>query len=663
MSGNPKYLDLAKRWIIFAASALMLGGCAPAPAKKAIKDPFFDKWRSMAKESRGYSPVAKQYEVDLPDEKTQTVPEQKTEPIAEKSLPTETVTLKMHNVEVGTLLRALARSAEQNIVISEKVTGKTSIYLEKAPWNQAFKTILRTNGLTYDWEGDIIRILTVQDMEVDLKRETQKMGLRLVEPLITRVITIEYADSKNLQENFQKLLTKNQDSQPLGAVMVDGHNNALVIQAIPTDIERMLALIQELDQPTPQILIEAQIVETTSETARDLGIQWGGLFKHKNLWLHPGANATGVVGNQLSAGGIDPTSGFVNNFPAALASGAGFTLGFAIENIGKDILATQLSALQKDGKLNILSSPSITTIDNKAAIIESGDEVPIQTIDNEGNASVEYKKAVLSLQVTPHVIEGDTLKLNIITSKDELDFSRTVSGNPTIITKKAETNVILYDGQTTVIGGLNKETKNNSEAGIPGLKDIPLLGYLFKGDSDSKKMEDILIFITPHILKQRSTPPKPAARAPQNTHPAPAPPAALTEPGPPDADRPRPVVADLPDLPHFLPSTSIIQPANESSPSLPLTPETSALQAPFAVQMGAFPTRRAANERLTLLRSHGEQPYLFIALDDQGQPRYAVRVGEFTNLAQAAEARQRLQQKLPFQPTINYTDSLQPVPH
>ena len=417
----------------------------------------------------------------------------------------------MHNVDVTTLLRALARSANQNIVISEKVKGKTSIFLREAPWDQAFKTILRTNGLTYAWEGDIIRILTAQDMELDLTRETHKKGLRLVGPLLTRIIPIQYADAKNLQANFEKLLTKNKAEKPLGAVMVDEHSNALVIKAIPIDIEKMVALVHKLDKPTPQILIEARIVEATSETARELGVQWGGLMHDNNYWVYPGANASGVLGNSLSGGSIDPTSGFAASFPAALTGGAGLTLGFAAENIGRNILTAQLSALQRDGKLNILSSPSITTIDNKPALIESGDEVPYQTTDAEGNPTVTYKKADLSLQVTPHVIEGETLKLKIVTSKDELDFSRTVAGNPTIITKKAETNVILFDGQTTVIGGLNKETTNDSESGIPGLKDIPLLGYLFKGDSNSNKMEDILIFITPHILKKRLPPKQPQA--------------------------------------------------------------------------------------------------------------------------------------------------------
>jgi type IV pilus assembly protein PilQ len=201
------------------------------------------------------------------------------------------------------------------------------------------------------------------------------------------------------------------------------------------------------------------------------------------------------------------TAGQAANFPAAFSQGGaanaatGLTIGYIYESVGKTLLAVQLSALEEDGKLNILSSPSITTLDNQKAIIESGDEVPFQTVE-DGEVKIEYKKAVLSLEVTPHVIEGDTLKMTILTSKDELDFTRTVAGNPTVKTKKAETNVILFDGQTTVIGGLNKENKSKNESGIPFLKNIPVLGYLFKGQSKQDTMEEVLIFITPHILDE-----------------------------------------------------------------------------------------------------------------------------------------------------------------
>jgi type IV pilus assembly protein PilQ len=173
------------------------------------------------------------------------------------------------------------------------------------------------------------------------------------------------------------------------------------------------------------------------------------------------------------------------------------------QNIGNSLLALQLQALQSEGMLNILSSPSITTLENQAALIESGDRIPIQTVEN-GEVNIEYVEATLKLEVTPNVIDKTTLKLKIITNKDEPDFSRTVAGNPTIITRKAETNVILFNGQTTVIGGLSQETSSATSDGIPELKDIPGLGWLFGSKTRTKNMDELLIFITPHILAEKT---------------------------------------------------------------------------------------------------------------------------------------------------------------
>ncbi|MDH3884206.1 MAG: type IV pilus secretin PilQ, partial [Desulfobacterales bacterium] len=201
---------------------------------------------------------------------------------------------------------------------------------------------------------------------------------------------------------------------------------------------------------------------------------------------------------------VDPNSGTVVDLPARTLSGfAPFTLGAIYQNVGDVLLTAQLSALQDKGKLNILSSPSITTLDNQTAYIESGQDIPFQTVE-DGEVNVEYKKAVLSLRVTPHVIDDKTLKMYINVHKDEADFSQTVLGNPTIITKNAETNVIQLDGQTIVIGGLNKETTARADTGVPYLEDIPGLGYLFKRKSSADQLEDLLIFITPHILEPPS---------------------------------------------------------------------------------------------------------------------------------------------------------------
>ena len=502
-------------WVTTLSLMVLFLGCGGDLEVK--KDPFFDKWKAMEAESRPYSPSKRVRELDLPEKKpVEAIGEEaKAEP--EKPLPTQKISLKMHNVDAPVILRALAGAASQNIMINSNVEGKIDINVKNTPWDQVFRGVLRTQGLAYKWEGEIIRIMTVKDMEHDLKlaaiqekKKAQEIGLNQVKPLLTKIVYIDYADAKPLKENLQEFLTKDKEGKPRGSIMVDEHTNALIIQAIRDDIVRMIPIIQELDKPTPQVLIEAVIVEATKEAARELGIQWGGLIRMGDTWITPGAKSDGILGNSINQP-VDPTTGQAVDLPAdflkdiseGLALGEGLTLGLLTAKLGRYLLTAQLSAMEEEGKLNILSSPSISTVDNQKALIESGREVPYQTNLRDVGFYVEYKKVTLLLEVTPHVIEGNLLKLNILTHKDEIDFQNDVDGNPVIITKRAKTTLILYDGQTTVIGGLTKDTKGDGERGVPFAKDVPYLGRLFKKDEKVHKFEDLLIFITPHILPQR----------------------------------------------------------------------------------------------------------------------------------------------------------------
>lgn len=491
-------------------TALILGCTTPPPpAEKG----FFEEWKARVAESQAYSPSPKKHAREsMPgDHRSAAAKPDALQPPPEKPLPTRKITMKMNDIDVPVLLRALARIANQNIMLNDKVTGKININITEAPWDQVFKSILRTQGLTYAWEGDIIRVLTVQDMETELKREEQRNELDKAEPLTTEVVKISYASAAMLRENMQQFLSLDREGKPLGSVLVDEHTNSLIIQAVPSDLRRMIAVVDQIDRPISQILIQAYIVETSTDTARALGVQWGGVFygtsNSNNLWVGPdGVNFEDRQSIKDEDGNPTETLwplGNISNFPINLQDNIGLSLGFLFQNIGRSALSLQLQALQQEGRLNILSSPSITTLENQIALIESGSRIPIQTVEN-GEVNIEYVQATLRLEVTPNVIDGDTLKLKILTNKDEPDFSRPVAGNPTIITKKAETNVILLNGQTTVIGGLNKETTSANDAGIPYLKDVPGLGWLFGSRSRGGAMEDVLIFITPYILEEKA---------------------------------------------------------------------------------------------------------------------------------------------------------------
>lgn len=489
---------------------LLLAGCANQKTKEPTAA---DKWRRMAAENKGYSPKARKRQIGSESKKIETIAPKKALQPPEKPLPARPITMKMHQTDVSVLLRALARAVDLNIMINESVKGKISINVIEAPWDQVFKSILKAQALSYEWEGDIVRIITLEDRDRNLKNlEAQasilakQQELERKAPLITKVIPIDFASAEKLKATAESMIAGSDDEKPSTVVMVDQHTNALVVQATPADIDQIVALITELDKPTSQILIEAHIVETTNRTARELGVQWGGLYFNagRNFWVTPGA--LDALGGTSSGDDVDPGAGTGINFPADLGSaaqaGTGMTLG--IIGQGSDgILAFQLTALEEEGKLNILSSPSITTLDNTKAVIESGNEVPIPVLQEGETANVIYKDALLSLEVTPHIIQDDALKLEIVTTKNEVDFTRKVLEYPTIVSKKASTNVILFDGQTTVIGGLKKNTIQKSDAGVPWVSKIPLLGNLFKKQGKSEQMEEILIFITPYILKTR----------------------------------------------------------------------------------------------------------------------------------------------------------------
>lgn len=488
-------------------------------------DRVFQEWKTRAAQAKGHSPSPVQRQISMPGavsrlETGATAPSRVA--TSDPRLPQQKISLTMHGAEIAAVLRALARAVDQNIMINDSVRGRVDVSLKAVSWDQAFRGILRTYGLVYLWEGDIIRVVTVEDknreleqLETDQRIKAKEKELILAQPLITQIVEIEYADAEGLRENLEQFLTRREEDQLLGSVMVDRHTNSLIIQAVRSDLERMLPLIAALDRPTPQILIEAHIVEATKDAARKLGVQWGGLYNtgisSKEAWITPGsiANPAGSGVTPGSGESVNPTSGTAGNFPANLTTRdvagnlLGLDLGVILESASGNILSVQLQALEEEGQLNILSSPNITTSDNQQAFIESGRDVPYQTVEDD-DVQIEYRKAVLRLEVTPHVIDDETLKMNIFVTKDDVDFSNAVGNNPLIITKRARTDVILFDGQTTVIGGLNRELTSDDEYGVPYLKDIPGLGYLFKGTNRDKEMEDLLIFVTPHILAEQT---------------------------------------------------------------------------------------------------------------------------------------------------------------
>lgn len=504
------------------AAALVLalaGGCA----RKERADPFIEKWRRMEAQSQGHSPALRptaagtEHKLDEPA----LIGEEQRKP--KPALPTQKVTLTLHNADIQAVIQALARIAGQSVMLSPGVSGSVNVNIVGMPWDQVFAGILRTNGLRYDWEGDLLRVMTLDDMEHDLKVEEitkKRLSTRLEalqsEPMFTSVVKIKYADPKSLSESLPGLLTKDTQGKPRGSVVMDSHTNSLVIQAADSDVRRLVKLVNRLDQPSSQIRLKAHIVETTTETARALGVQWGGQYARApvgggmkdGVFITPGASstydptATPALSRTATLGTGGVGNGIGLNFPPSdfPSDGAGAILGLAYGTIGGNILELQLSALQQDNKLKILSSPSLTTLDNQLAFTENGARVPFAAVNSDGQMEVRFEDAVLRLEMTPHIIDDETLKLKIVVKKDEVDTSNTVLGNPFIIKKQTETTLVSRDRETIVISGLTRRMKTDNERGLPGLKDVPMLGWLFKGQNTGDENEEVLIFITPTIL-------------------------------------------------------------------------------------------------------------------------------------------------------------------
>ena len=502
-------------WVWMILGVLVLGGCSQ---KQQERDPFLEHWQEKATTSQGYSPSVN----DLRPDPRVVMQQSENSRKAERPLPTLPVTLKLHNVDVGVALRSLAAAAGVNVLLSPGVSGTVSLNVQKSPWRDVFQSILASNGLEYRWQGNILQVLTALEKrkEVDLQTLDNQLAqqsamARQNAPLGVCVVTVRYADANALQQSLMKFLSQGgAQGGPQPLIAVDEHSNALIVQASSEEQKRIIQLVESLDRPRPQVHLKAYIIEATKETARELGTQWGGVWRSGAF--NNGNHAWAGSGGATSTMGVDPVTGPLTSTTASglggvplgldyssVASNSYGSLGFMFGRIGGNLLEVQLNLMEKDGKISILSSPSITTLDNKMAYTENGEKVPYVSIGTQGDREVKFEDAVLRLEMTPNVIDGDNLKLKVMVKKDEVDTSRSVDGNPFIIKKQTETTLIMHNQETVVISGLTKEKGTNTNAGVPGLKNLPGGKYVFGHESSGNTMEEVLIFITPEILPTR----------------------------------------------------------------------------------------------------------------------------------------------------------------
>jgi len=418
----------------------------------------------------------------------------------EKGVP---ISMELRDVELRDVLRALGQEHGINIIIDETVTGKVTVSIRNVPLWDAIDSILKGKGFAYIKDGNVVRVISSGADE----------------DLMTYTATVNYANAKDLEGVITKVLSKR------GSIASDPKSNMVVIRDIPSAIERVTQLLKQVDVKTRQIMIEAKIVEVSTNASRELGIQWGTMYRNGDAYVFGGGTSGGGASGSTGTVGALPTTatgtttvttgttpltggaGFGGsalnvNLPAAVGLGSGGAIGIGI--LAKNaILDLQISALETEGNAKTLSSPKIMVLDNQEAYIKSGTGILIPTstttTGTTTTSSVTEKEAVLQLKVTPMVINDDQISLKILMTRDIFDFSRSVQGTPPKNTRETQTNLIVKNGETIVIGGIYTETDSESEGGVPWLSKIPGLGWLFKKETKTKDKTELLIFITPRI--------------------------------------------------------------------------------------------------------------------------------------------------------------------
>jgi type IV pilus assembly protein PilQ len=422
------------------------------------------------------------------------------------------IDLDLKDSPVHEVLRLFSDVGKVNIVTSDAVTGTVTIKMRNVAWDQALETVLQAKGLGMVRQGNMIRVAPLADLnkERELAIARRKSELALA-PIQTRLIPVSYAEAKELQERAHDLIS------PRGSIAVDERTNVIIARDVAGNLDQIEELIRSLDTQTPQVLIEARIVEATSRYLRDVGIQWGGDATFSAATGNPTGiafpSSIGLVGGASDqttpTAGLSPfsnsvsTPNFAVNLPATVGTGQGGAIGFNLGSINNTVnLSVRLSAAESSGMLRIISSPRILTLDNREARISQGTLIPFSQISAQG-VQTTFQEAKLQLLVKPHVTSDGSVAMHVRINRDEPDFNQTSArGDPTILKREAETDLLIMDGHTAVIGGIFTRNTGRNLDQLPLLGDIPILGVLFQRRRASDSRSELVIFLTPRIVNR-----------------------------------------------------------------------------------------------------------------------------------------------------------------
>jgi type IV pilus assembly protein PilQ len=411
------------------------------------------------------------------------------------------LSLDFKDADIKNILRLIAEVSNLNIIAGDEVTGKITMRLVDVPWDQALEIILQSKNLGMSRVGNVVRIAPTDALKKEIQAELEaKRAKEKLEDMVTELITINYASAKEIVPQVKSVLSER------GDVKIDERTNILIIKDIPRSIPAVKNLVRSLDTKTPQVLIEARIIEANLTFQEELGVDWGFLLSGGT------AHTTNSVGGGLTGASSTLTTpatplNTVVGLPAIAQGGAGGIgqagiLEFLLTSTsGLKQLDIAISAHENKGNVKIISSPKIATLDNKEASIEQGLRIPYRKLTTEGTITVDFIEANLKLTVTPHVTNDGNIKMTVKAKKDAPDRSVVVDQVPSIDKKEAITEVMVKNNGVFVIAGVYSIEKNLGAEGIPLFNKIPLLGWLFKRETKQDSKKDLLIFISPKIVK------------------------------------------------------------------------------------------------------------------------------------------------------------------
>jgi type IV pilus assembly protein PilQ len=426
----------------------------------------------------------------------------------------EKISLNFQNVEVRAVLQVLADFTGLNIITSDTVSGSLTLRLKDVPWDQALDIILQAKGLDKRKSGNVVWIAPRDELATREKLALEaRQQIAELEQTHTESFQLNYQKAQDVQAflstGTQRILSKR------GSAVVDARTNTVFVQDTPTRLEEIRRLIRQIDIPVRQVMIESRIVEASDTFSRNLGVRLGyhdasrgfGLpSQNSGVRILPGASSNDTQFHTGQLATAPTQNDFTNvNLPAGNISGAAaglFSLVLFNTNATR-FLNLELSALQADGKGKIISSPRVITADKNEATIEQGTEIPYQQATSSGATAVQFKKATLSLKVKPQITPDNNVIMSLKVNKDSV--GQVTVGGPSIDTKQVSTEVLVENGGTVVIGGIYTQEERSTTNKVPVLGDLPYVGFLFKNNVRSDDRRELLIFITPRILKETLT--------------------------------------------------------------------------------------------------------------------------------------------------------------